>query len=394
MTIEANAPHTALLRRRAALLRRGLALLRRADELLGSVPGDEPQDLGVLVAQLDVLSAGIIERLAAGRTDGPDLGTLGTALVELQAFRSDVHDHERGERRQRLIALEAGLAPLRWVQDPDELLSRACEVVVRSCGFERALLSRVEGSIWRPWKSFAVADREFEHRFREWLATTPEIPLDHLLLESEMVRRHESALVTDADDDPRVFRPLVEASGLRSYVAVPLMPTGRVIGFLHADYATAIVNDLDRDVLWAFAEAFGHIFERAVLLRRLREQRAQVHQAMATVEQVLEDLATAEVELAGTRVDHGEGAPTPRLPPAPSLAPGSRIESLLTPRELEVLELMATGATNNRIAEQLVISDGTVKSHVKRILRKLRAANRGEAIARYLRLTMSRDEQR
>ena len=50
---------------------------------------------------------------------------------------------------------------------------------------------------------------------------------------------------------------------------------------------------------------------------------------------------------------------------------------------------MATGATNNRIAEQLVITDGTVKSHVKRILRKLRAANRAEAIARYLRLTMT-----
>ena len=50
---------------------------------------------------------------------------------------------------------------------------------------------------------------------------------------------------------------------------------------------------------------------------------------------------------------------------------------------------MATGATNGRIAEQLVITDGTVKSHVKRILRKLRAANRAEAIARYLRLTMA-----
>ena len=108
------------------------------------------------------------------------------------------------------------------------------------------------------------------------MSTTPEIPIDHLLLESEMVRRHGPALVTAPEDDARVYRPLIEASGLQSYVAAPLMPTGRVIGFLHADYECAVVDELDRDILWAFAEAFGHIFERAVLLRRLREQREQV----------------------------------------------------------------------------------------------------------------------
>jgi DNA-binding NarL/FixJ family response regulator len=59
---------------------------------------------------------------------------------------------------------------------------------------------------------------------------------------------------------------------------------------------------------------------------------------------------------------------------------------LLTVREREVLELMASGATNTQIGEELVVSEGTVKSHVKRILRKLRAANRAEAVSRYLHL--------
>jgi DNA-binding CsgD family transcriptional regulator len=204
-----------------------------------------------------------------------------------------------------------------------------------------------------------------------------------MLLESEMVRRHAPAMVSESELDGRVFRPMVDASRLKSYVAAPLMPTGRVIGFLHADYEDSVVDELDRDILWAFAEGFGQIFERAVLLGRLRDQREQVRQAMETVEQVLDDLASAEIELAaGSRT-----SPAPRRLPSPT--PGSRIDSLLTPRELEVLALMATGATNSRIAEQLVISDGTVKSHVKRILRKLRAANRAEAIARYLKLTMT-----
>jgi DNA-binding NarL/FixJ family response regulator len=191
-----------------------------------------------------------------------------------------------------------------------------------------------------------------------------------------------------------VYRPMVEASGLKSYVAAPLMPTGRVIGFLHADYENAWVTELDRDILWAFSEAFGHIFERAVLLSRLRHQREEVRRAMRTVEEVLDDLATAEIELTG-RGSRGMSATTaPYLSPAVSPSPGSRIESLLTPREFEVLALMATGATNRRIAELLVITDGTVKSHVKRILRKLRSANRSEAIARYLKLTMGQRSPR
>src|SRR5581483_5113239 len=56
----------------------------------------------------------------------------------------------------------------------------------------------------------------------------------------------------------------------------------------------------------------------------------------------------------------------------------------LTRRELEVLRLMAAGDTNGRIARRLVISEGTVKSHVKHILRKLGAANRAEAVSRWL----------
>ena len=52
-----------------------------------------------------------------------------------------------------------------------------------------------------------------------------------------------------------------------------------------------------------------------------------------------------------------------------------------------MLRLLAAGATNSAIAEQLVVSEGTVKSHVKRILRRLGVRNRVEAAALYLRHT-------
>ena len=56
--------------------------------------------------------------------------------------------------------------------------------------------------------------------------------------------------------------------------------------------------------------------------------------------------------------------------------------AVLSQREMDVLHLMAEGASNQAIAEQLVISVGTVKSHINHILNKLNASNRTAAVAR------------
>ena len=54
----------------------------------------------------------------------------------------------------------------------------------------------------------------------------------------------------------------------------------------------------------------------------------------------------------------------------------------LSPRELEVLQLIALGRSNQEIALQLIVSPGTVKAHSASIYRKLDVANRTEAVAR------------
>jgi LuxR family maltose regulon positive regulatory protein len=66
---------------------------------------------------------------------------------------------------------------------------------------------------------------------------------------------------------------------------------------------------------------------------------------------------------------------------APDLA-AAHAPSLLTPRELEILALMAAGASNQEIAQRLVVTEGTVKGHVNHILQKLEAHNRTAAVAR------------
>ncbi|MGZ6565386.1 MAG: response regulator transcription factor, partial [Solirubrobacteraceae bacterium] len=64
---------------------------------------------------------------------------------------------------------------------------------------------------------------------------------------------------------------------------------------------------------------------------------------------------------------------------------GAWPEDLLSKRELEVLAMIAEGATNADIAERLAIAQSTVQSHTKRVMRKLGVSNRTAAAARYLR---------
>lgn len=56
---------------------------------------------------------------------------------------------------------------------------------------------------------------------------------------------------------------------------------------------------------------------------------------------------------------------------------------LITPREQEVLQLLAKGITYSEIARQLDITHETVKKHLKNIYRKLRVSNKIEALTKW-----------
>ena len=69
---------------------------------------------------------------------------------------------------------------------------------------------------------------------------------------------------------------------------------------------------------------------------------------------------------------------------------GSRHESIMleppTPREKEVLELMSNGLTNQAIASRMMLSESTVRSHIRSISQKLGVQNRVQAVARAMAL--------
>jgi DNA-binding NarL/FixJ family response regulator len=90
------------------------------------------------------------------------------------------------------------------------------------------------------------------------------------------------------------------------------------------------------------------------------------------------DIARA-VRMVGLGMSMFEPEPVPAAHAA-SAAPA------LTPREREVLDLVATGATNREIAGELHLSPHTVKEHTSTLYRKLSARNRADAVLRAQRL--------
>jgi LuxR family maltose regulon positive regulatory protein len=88
--------------------------------------------------------------------------------------------------------------------------------------------------------------------------------------------------------------------------------------------------------------------------------------------------------LAAVRKQGRTGLDLPvRFPPHPGQASSeSRLVEPLTDRELDVLRLLATGASNREIARKLMVSVGTVKRHVYNIFGKLEASNRTQAVAK------------
>jgi len=137
------------------------------------------------------------------------------------------------------------------------------------------------------------------------------------------------------------------------------------------------LDAIDREALEAYAEGLAQVFERAVLRGRLRGHRSELRGAVDWMNARLSRLSEAPAAAA-----NGDAGGMPAMP-----VEVAELDELLTPRELEVLRLMALGNTNLAIAKALVVAEGTVKYHVKNVLRKLRAANRADAVARYERMT-------
>jgi DNA-binding CsgD family transcriptional regulator len=357
---------------------RAEAAVAAAADLLGLAPAELPE--AGLRCRLDDVRHRLEGRLAAsaGSSAGSSRESAATAqlLMVVLRLQCELLDEEFSGRVRCLTEIRNALGYLRGLS-PREMIHAAPVVLSREFGFARTMISTVRGSVWLP-QHLHIEDEGADPNsrpFHEFVARA-HIQLADAPLETELIRKRCGALVPSPREDKRTYKQIIDVSGCFGYIAAPITVGGRAVGMLHADrpQPDGIVTMEHLDQLEAFAECLAVAFESAVLEEKAAQQRLAVGNLCAHVDDLLRRSARSALwSLPGA-------APRPRHDvyyraeqPVPSL----------TAREREIMSYVATGATNSQIARCLVISEGTVKSHLKHIARKLNTSSRAAAVAVY-----------
>lgn len=356
------------------VIARAEAVVAAAAEHLG-VPGSEltPAALG---HQLAWLREGLERRMAL--PSDPADGRVATAEILIAILRLQCELLDLDLARRAKSGSEIGSA-LSYLGDlsPYQMIHAAPEVLSRELAFARTMISAVRGSLWLP-RHVHIQDAAADPHSQSLIdyVNGRRIQLADAPLETDLVRKRRGVFAPAPRGDKRVFKEIMEASGCFGYLGAPITCQDRVIGILHADRPEphGIVTMDHLEQLEAFAECFSVAFESAALGEKVVRQRVEVDNMCGSVDEFIHDSGRTGVRsLTDTSVGSRYGAYDHDKTEA----------SVLTSREREIMSHVATGATNSQIARCLVISEGTVKSHLKHIAKKLNTSNRAAAVAAY-----------
>lgn len=328
------------------------------------------------------------------RKDRPasGLAPLYEVVIELQRCGSEFQRLRDEEHIRILASAQFSEAHLGADLDLTTLLERSAAAACRACNLDRAMIFMLRDGHLHAAATYFTGHDDWAADCHAHAVQTP-IDLSAGRLETEMVRRQLPALMTDTMVDPQAFKPIVHRIRTPSYVAVPIVVDGAVAGSLHLDayYRGRDVDSVDRDAAAVFAKSIGRALERALATEQLEAQQAALGELMRHTDASLRLLRGDNSGMALSQDKPMWRRPVSGAPSPQRLTRTERSSALthLTRRELEVLALMSTGATNAEIASRFIVAEGTVKTHVKRILRKLNATNRGHAVAIYAGLEAS-----
>jgi DNA-binding CsgD family transcriptional regulator/GAF domain-containing protein len=363
----------------------------------------DPDQVARALADARLALQAVATRADLGQAATMALNELSAAWLDLTAWNA-LRGHEAPRRlRGSLARLRAAAA--------DELAGLIPAQAAR-LGYDRVLLSRVDHGRWIPCSAW-TRDDPSEAEAMVVAGSTPSCLAVRELLEDQVVRGRATILVRDARGNPRVHSQLLAVTQSHTYVAAPLVLRGRVVGLVHVDRNsdTGTMDEFDRDLLELLAEGLSLALERATALADLETIRAGAEAHAAALYELMGRLDDEQVPLGtGAPGGHTGGAADPHAyatrtesplgsdaaawpgasrvfggPPGPAVADAWR--DGLTRREEQVLRLVAAGLTNAQIAERLFVAEGTVKSHVKSVMRKLGVATRSEAGAAFHRGT-------
>jgi DNA-binding CsgD family transcriptional regulator len=282
---------------------------------------------------------------------------------------------------EALIALQRRLRAATSIPD---LLLDSCIAARETCGFGRALIVSVADQMLTAGDLRVLPDGPSDSLRRHLLGRP--LALVPGSAETDLIRRAEGGRgrTVSASGSSQ----LQEALGLMQFALGAIMPEDRVLALLVVDRDAPELADGDRDDARLFGWVVGLMLERLFHRVRLRELGLEIRHLTASAEAALREATDAPVSLP---TDYGAGPVFAPTYPAP-VQPDAALRELFTRRELQIANSLVAGGSNREIAAALHLSPETVKAYVARVLRKLGAANRADAVARYMRLAGTHEE--
>jgi DNA-binding NarL/FixJ family response regulator len=272
-------------------------------------------------------------------------------------------DSASGPGSSNLLDLAKASRRLRQLSRPQAILVAGCEEAATVSGLGRTVISAVaEGTDGLVVKAAHGLDDSAADLDR-----------------AAMVGCADAEVEAIATATPRTVTGPSAPNGIGSlvghpHVVMPVMHGGTAIGLLHA------AHDQPREIdetaiagLAAFAAMLSTLWYCAAIEVSWHDHLRAVRQSMA---ENLDKLTIEPPEDLGALEPEDE----PRI--VPRRVADELQGRALTPREKVVLRHLLDGSSNRDIADELVLTVDTVKSHVKRILRKTGSSNRAELIHR------------
>jgi DNA-binding CsgD family transcriptional regulator len=310
-------------------------------------------------------AAATTDRLLKGKAEvGDDTAALvsQSSLIAFLQAQVDARVIRDGHDGNTVRSLTEGIQRMKKAGSMQGLARQACIELRDALGFDNALLSLVD-------------DDGFVVEVSDHSPGAPTVIRRRGCVAERHCIRLRDTIRTNEDDMPASpgYRDLL---GSMDYLVAPVIAESRVVALLHVSRRSeGGFSTRDIDVLDTFASAYSLVHERMLNTERVQQQRTSIARAAARLTEEADRIAATAISL---DVEYDN-----RVEP-PTIAPDSALAAALSDRERQVFERLVLGASNAEIAEDLVITVETVKTHVKRILRKIGAINRSEAIALYM----------
>jgi DNA-binding CsgD family transcriptional regulator len=352
-----------------------VARLNQLDEQLSSALDIARSGDATSLDEAIAMSSVTTERLVTGERgvrDDAGSGNGRSPLADFLQAQLEARQMIAGDRVDVVRSLTSGIRRMKKAGSLQGLGRQACTELCDVLGFDSALMSFVEDD------GFVV--EESDHG----LGGPTVIPRRECAAERAAIRLRDTTRTNEGDMPPSVGYQ--ELLGSMTYLVAPVIAKSRVVALIHVGrHSEDGVTDDDVDVLDAFASAYSLLHERMLNTERVQQQRTSIARAAARLTEQADHIAAAAISFDDeydTRVE------------PPTIAADSALATTLSVRERQVFERLVLGASNAEIAEELVITVETVKTHVKRILRKIGAINRSEAIALYMEDTRNASRRR